>query len=179
MQYRYDKVTVVLHWAIGVTMIALLACGFFLDDIPKQLKPLAYGLHKSFGMTVFFLGLVHLGWRISRKAPPLPGDVPGWVPFASRISHGLLAILMILMPFTGWGMVSASPTVRPLAIFGISFPFLPLERSRELASQFHSLHETVAWVLFALLLIHVAAVLYHAYVRKDSVLDRILLRNRD
>ena len=44
------------------------------------------------------------------------------------------------------------------------------------ATQLFTIHRWVGWLLIALVLMHVGAALYHQFIRRDSVLKRMLPR---
>jgi cytochrome b561 len=72
---RYHPVSIALHWLIVLFVLAQLALGWWMIDIPKSPPgPRAwwFNLHKSIGLTIGVLMLARLGWRLSHAAPPLP-----------------------------------------------------------------------------------------------------------
>ena len=82
---------------------------------------------------------------------------------------------MILLPLSGWAMVSASPWNIPTILYGIvPWPDLPLPDSRPLEERFISIHFALGMILFFLFLLHVGAALWHHFWLKDTVLERIL-----
>ena len=62
----YTRTAVVLHWAIGLALLAQIVFGFLLDDIAPRGTPARAGvinLHKSFGLVLLALIVVRLLWR--------------------------------------------------------------------------------------------------------------------
>jgi cytochrome b561 len=74
---------------------------------------------------------------------------------------------MIAMPLLGWAMLSAADY--PVVLYaGWHLPlFLP--RSDSLHTLLWNAHFYLAFAFFALILLHVAAALFHALVRRDGV----------
>jgi cytochrome b561 len=136
--------------------------------------------HKSIGLTVLLLALVRLGWRLTHKIPALPGHMPAWERWVARISHGLLYVVMISLPLVGWLMMSASPRNAPIPFWGLEAPKLPGFATMDMAmrkSQAHTYgdrHEQLAWILIALVTLHVLAALRHQFWNKDVVLHHMI-----
>ncbi|MFD1950954.1 cytochrome b [Sphingomonas arantia] len=166
---RYSSVAIAFHWTIAVLVIANLAIGLLHDALTGvQLMP----IHKSIGITVLALSIARLMWRLAHPAPALPGDVPGWQRAVAHITHWALYALMILMPATGWWMVSAGARKYPLDWFGLfPVPFLPVTSGGDISNE---AHELLGWAMLALVVLHVAAALKHHFVDRDTVLVRML-----
>jgi hypothetical protein len=76
---------------------------------------------------------------------------------------------MIGMRLLGWGMLSAA--AYPVVLFGgVHLPAI-LPQSDSLRTLLWNAHFYLAFVFFALALLHVAAVLFHALVRRDGVFE--------
>ncbi len=76
---------------------------------------------------------------------------------------------MISMPIIGWGMVSAAGL--PVVMWG-GFQLPPiLPHSDALHAVLWDAHRIIAYLLFALILLHVSAALMHALIRRDGVFE--------
>jgi cytochrome b561 len=178
---RYSRVAMVLHWAIAILIIANFAGALWFEsllasDVPadKQLGFRLIQLHKAAGLSVLALTLVRLGWRALNPPPPLPAGMPGWQVKASRWSHRLLYLLMILVPLGGWVMVSASPLDFPISWFGLfEWPQLPIPNDKALAEQVSEGHELFAKILIGLAVLHLLAALKHQFLDRDNLLARM------
>jgi cytochrome b561 len=74
---------------------------------------------------------------------------------------------MIAMPLIGWGMLSAAGY--PVVLFGgLRLPPI-LPRNASLHALLWAAHFCLAFAFFAVILLHLAAALYHALVRRDGV----------
>lgn len=166
---RYTRVAIALHWTIAALIIANLAIGLLLDSLK------IYGIHKSIGMLVLLLSIVRLLWRLTHRPPPLPASVKRWETGLAHAVHWLLYALMILIPLSGWIFTSASPKRHPLDFFGLfALPMAPVAQSKALSDTIAERHEQLAYVMIALLVLHVAAALKHRFVDRDRTLDRML-----
>ncbi len=176
----YDSVAKTLHWLIAAAIVAMLAIGWIMANLPRD-NPHRFGLfqlHKSVGITILLLSLFRLGWRLTHPAPPLPGHMPGWEKFAARASHILFYVFMIGMPLLGWGMVSSSAISLPTLLYGIipwpDLPVLPaLANKKEIGHTLATAHYYGAFCLTALLVLHVTAAHKHHWFDGDDVLTRM------
>jgi cytochrome b561 len=132
-------------------------------------------LHKSIGMLVLLLSLVRLGWRLGHRPPPLPDSVKPWEKGLAHAAHWLLYAFMILIPLSGWIFTSASPKRHPLEFFGLfGLPYFPISPDKATSHAWHERHETMAYLILALLVLHIAAALKHRFFDRDRTLDRML-----
>ena len=162
-----------LHWLIAFMVIGLLGVGLYMTDMrvsPQKIK--LYMTHKSVGLTVLMLMLLRVAYRFKNPPPALPEGIPGWQKAASHISHGLLYLLLLAMPISGWLMNGASGF--PMKYFGlVRVPDL-LARNQENLALFKAAHFYIAWTLIAVIAVHVLAALKHHFIDRDNVLRRML-----
>jgi cytochrome b561 len=104
---RYTRVAIALHWAIAAFIIFNLATGFFMEGWPPPVRMLALMLHASSGMTVLVLTVARVAWRLLNEPPPYPEDMKPWERHAAHFAHFFLYAAMVLMPLTGWAVLSA------------------------------------------------------------------------
>lgn len=170
----YGSLSKFLHWSIVLLIIAQ----YFLaeaadeagDDTPAQASLL--GWHISIGMLVLLLALVRIGWKVVNKGhPALLGDVV-WQRKAAAIGHGILYLLILAQPISGWSMASAAGVSAHLFDW-IQFPPL-LGENHELHETLEEVHEALFYVLAVVAVLHVVAALYHHFVLKDGTLRRML-----
>lgn len=170
---KYSAGSRFLHWLIALIVITLLIVGFYLDDMPDKFKPMAYMMHKSFGITIIFLMIIRAGWVLITGKPSLPPSVPTWQRFAARSVQYGFYILLIIMPLAGWIMSVAADKI---PMYFNLFPFsLPgVAHSKALAKSMFQIHSTVAWLIIALIILHVAGALKHYFIDRDKVLQSML-----
>ena len=159
----------VLHWLMAICILAMLFIGVGMVSTiaPKYLTLVQ--IHKPLGIVILVLVLIRIGFRLRYGAPALPADMPEPMKLAAHLSHYVFYGLMIVMPLLGWAMLSAASY--PVVLFGsVHLPsILPLNDG--LHSLLWQAHRYLAFLFFALILLHVAAALFHALVRQDGVFD--------
>ncbi len=175
----YSRVAIWLHWIIALAIIGNLTGGLLFDTLKDNpsTKAMAFtmiGIHKSIGLTVLVLSIARLAWRLGHPAPPLPAHMTALERFLARLTHIGFYALMLLMPLTGWAMVSTGKLpLHPLVYFGlVPVPYLPVPGSTHgLWNQSHAL---LGWLALGTLALHVAGALKHHYLDRDDVLARML-----
>lgn len=121
MSDRPDRRRVVaksLSWAAALGAVAVLAIGFHMTrggvDFASQFR--LQQIHKSLGVLVFVLGTVWLAWclLVPRR------DAPAGRPYAAalRISRLAVLALVLVLPLSGWALVSAAVFKVPTFVFG-------------------------------------------------------------
>jgi cytochrome b561 len=158
-----------LHWVMAVCILAMffIGVGMVSTVMPKYVPLLA--THKSLGIAILLLALIRLGTRLCYGAPSLPIDLPEPMKLAAHLSHYALYALMIGMPLIGWAMLSAGGY--PVVLYGgIRLPPIA-PHSDSLHAVLWGAHFYLAFAFFALVLLHIAAALFHGLVRRDGVLE--------
>lgn len=168
----YTPTAIALHWLIALLILATVPVGLYMQELAlSPLKLKLYAWHKWIGVTVFGLALLRLLWRLVHRPPPPPAGMPAWQRRLAGTLHGLLYLLLFLIPLTGWLMSSAK---------GFQTVYLGLLPIPDLLGKDEALGETLALVhqglnmgLLALLAVHVAAALKHHFIDRDEVLARM------
>ena len=164
---RFTVLQRILHWLMAICILAMLFIGVGMVStvMPKYLTLVS--IHKPLGIAILVLALIRLVVRLIYGAPPLPADLPAPMKLAAHLSHYAFYLLMIGMPLIGWAMLSAASY--PVVLFGgVQLPAI-LPQSDSLHALLWAAHFTLAFAFFALILLHVAAALFHALVRRDGV----------
>jgi cytochrome b561 len=173
---RFSPLQRLLHWLMALMILAMLFIGVgMVGSVAPQYWTLV-SIHKPLGIAILILVLVRLAVRVLRGAPALPADLPPPQRLAAKASHYVLYALMILMPLVGWSMLSAGGY--PIVVYGPLHlpPIMP--HSDALYAVLRPAHTILAYLLFALILLHFAAALMHALVRQDGVFDSMAWRIR-
>jgi cytochrome b561/polyisoprenoid-binding protein YceI len=169
----YTRTAISLHWLIALLVFAGWGLGVYMHDLPASPdKARYYGWHKSIGVTVFLLALLRVAWRATHAPPPLPASVPAWQASASRVSHALLYLLILVIPLTGW-LMSSAKGFQTLYFGVLPIPDL-LGKDEPLGKLLERVHILLAFTLAGLVGLHLAAALKHHFVDRDAVLRRML-----
>jgi cytochrome b561 len=173
MHRRFSLLQRLLHWLMAICIIAMLFIGVrMVSTTTPSYLPLIR-THETLGMAIFVLVWIRLALRLRLGAPPLPSDLPAPIKAAAVLSQYALYGLMIMMPALGWAMLSAENY--PVALYGhIILPSISPE-SEAAHTWLWRAHHYLAFAFFALILMHLAAALFHALVRRDGVFETMAL----
>jgi cytochrome b561 len=162
------------HWVLGVTIIGMLAYGWWMNHFPARADRFFYrSIHADIGYVVLLLTVIRLMWRGVNPTPALPSDTPRWQRIASRVSHGLLYAVTILVAMLGWAH-SGARTPNYASWFGLFQVPQITSPDKAAAAAYEDRHIWAAYFLLALIVIHVAAAAWHHFVKRDRVAARMI-----
>ncbi|MDX8399961.1 MAG: cytochrome b [Gallionellaceae bacterium] len=169
---RYSKTAVMLHWLMALLIFVAFPLGMYMHGLRlSPIKLQLYSYHKWLGVTVFAFAILRLAWRATHTPPALPAVLPHWQKVASQTTHYLLYVLIFVVPLSGWLMSSAK------GFKTVWFGVLPLPdllaKNKALGHLLTTVHESLNYILLALVVMHVAAALKHHFIDKDDVLKRM------
>lgn len=170
---RYSSLSITLHWAMLLLLIAVYACMEVRGYYPKG-SDFREGLkmwHFMLGLTVLLLVFIRGIARVTGVTPPITPHPPAWQTLIARLTHLALYAFMIAMPIAGWIILSASGKAIPF--YGLELPALA-EPNKALAEQVMELHETIATIGYFLFGLHAIAALFHHHIIKDDTIRRMM-----
>ncbi len=170
---RYTNTAIALHWLLALLIFAAFPLGIYMHELPlSPTKLQLYSYHKWIGITILLLAAVRIAWRITHTPPRLPDNLPRWQQLASHATHQLLYVLIISVPLSGWLMSSAK------GFKTVWFGVLPLPdlvaKDKALGEILSGVHQSLNFILLALVVLHIAAALKHRFIDRDDVMDRML-----
>lgn len=170
---RYGSLSIGIHWLMLLLFIAVYACIELRGLYPKG-SDLREGLktwHFMLGMLLFVLVALRLAARLTGPTPGIKPEPPSWMQISAGVLHVALYALMIVMPLTGWLLLSA--TGKPVPFFGLELPAL-IGENKDLAKPLKEIHEFIGTAGYYLIGLHAAAAFYHHYFVRDNTLLRML-----
>ena len=170
---RYGSLSTAIHWLMLLLFVAAYATIDLRELFEKGSDPreVLKTWHFMLGMLVFVLVWLRIAARFSGPTPEIHPEPARIQMLSAKLLHLALYGLMIGMPLTGWLLLSASGKVIPF--FGLELPAL-INADKALAKQIKEVHEFVGTTGYYLLGLHLAAALYHHYIKQDDTLARIL-----
>lgn len=157
----------VLHWITAACVIVVAGLALIRDETAGRVARqwLLEG-HRHVGLLILALALVRIGLRVRLgKLPPIVHS--RLLRVAAQCTHAALYATLLAMPLIGWALSDAEG--KPVHLLGLSLPALVAE-DEDLADRLLVWHQDVAWALLALVSLHVAAALWHHFVKRDGVL---------
>lgn len=183
----YGSVTKAFHWLTALLILAALPLGWFANDLAHQVRDpasgatdaevaraaLLFSLHKTVGVTVFFVALARILWAATQIKPGLLNADRRLEVTAAELAHWLLYGALVLVPLTGWIHHAAATGFAPILWpFGQTLPLVP--QSAVVSAVSGGLHVIFMWVLVGSLVAHVAGALKHTLIDRDFTLRRML-----
>lgn len=162
-----------LHWIMALLALATIPAGFLMiqQGIPRSLQDSLFIFHKNVGVLLLVLIVVRILYRWRNPPPPEPAHLPAWQVKVAGLNHGLLYVLLLIMPLAGYIRVRAGGfPIEALDAMGI--PAL-VPRSDALAEVAKTVHFYGALAIALLIAMHVGAALQHAIIKRDGVFSRM------
>ena len=169
----YDNVTVLLHWTIGIGIVAIGALEMLRHEVPKGtfLRGGLKALHQPAGAVLFALIMVRIAWRATFGTTIDAAKRMTVSAYAGKLTHLALYAMMVGLPLLG--MLSVFARGKPID-FGLFQLVMPLgDLIGPYARAMKSAHEALAYGILLLAFVHAVAALGHHYVLKDDVLARM------
>ncbi len=162
-----------LHWVTAVAVFVAVPVGVAMTNLGEgTLTNALYEVHKSVGIIAFAIVLARICVRVVMGAPAPEQGLSSWELFASTWVHRALYGLVFLMPILGW--IGTSMCCSPVNLFWTIPVTLPVTGSEATTKAIFALHKAGAFLLTGLVALHLAGVLFHVFVKRDHVLNRML-----
>lgn len=183
---NYGVIAKWLHWCTALAFLGAYMSVYYrhwFTEDKTDVNWTALQLHLSFGVTVGVLVVLRIIWRMSNRTPnPEPGTKLEHL--AAHLGHYALYAVLIIMPVTGY--LGAKVDTEFFFLFDITrFESTQLFQAwiaegfgityEEFEAPLDYLHKQVfgAWLAWMLVVGHIAAALYHHYVKKDRTLAKM------
>ncbi|MCA8300902.1 cytochrome b/b6 domain-containing protein [Burkholderia seminalis] len=169
----YARFAIAMHGSIAILILLNLSIGLYMDTFPHN-SPQFNGIlfyHASIGSLIFMLTVPRLAWRATHTPPPLPDNVPAWQARIAGALHGVLYLLLLLVPLTGY--VHRLAGAHAVSFFGITDLPMLVGRDEPLRLLTDTLHRALVLTLGLLLALHVGAAMKHKFVDRDGVAERM------
>ncbi len=183
----YGWITKTFHWSIALMIFTMLALGWTASTLAERIEApdiaatdatlywakLLFTIHKTLGVTIFFVAILRILWAVSQPRPGLlNGDKRAEAALAETV-HWLLYGSLIAVPLSGWVTHAATTGYAPIWWpFGQGLPFVPEDPA--VAQIAAALHVILQWVLTGAIALHVAGALKHHVIDRDATLRRML-----
>jgi len=169
----YNATAKWLHWLIVVLLVAQFAVAWTMPHMRRDTQPgTLINLHFSIGMMILLVAVVRLAWRLIHGEPEPAASLPPWQRQTARVVNWALYALLFFVPVLGW--INASWRGFPVIMFGLELPRL-IETRATGWGWTGDVHGLLAnYLMLALVGLHVAAGVYHYFIRRDGVLQRML-----
>lgn len=172
MPYKYTKFARILHWTVAALVVAQFAVAWTMPEIERNTLPVGLiAWHVGIGLSILLTVGIRLGWRATHHVPAPPASLSRPLRYLSRAAHYSLYASLLVLPVLGWANASARgwrfPLVGDIVLPGI------LAKGAAIGFAAGDAHKLLSTVLLALIALHVAGALFHAFVIRDDTLQRM------
>jgi cytochrome b561 len=169
----YTATARMLHWVTAVLVLGMISAGIAMSNMASgPAQNFIYSLHKSTGVILIPIILFRLAYRLQHPPAPLPEHIPYIQRMAAEGLHWTFYVLLIAQPIIGWIATAAYPA--PVPFFWLFDLPAIVSPNRALSEQLFAVHRAIGFLLAFLVSGHIAAALFHHFVRRDEVLMRML-----
>jgi cytochrome b561 len=172
MSRGYDRGSRLFHWLVTVLVCITVPIGIAMTSEGFDgWRDAFFVTHKALGIVILVVVLLRGAWRILHPAPPLPEAIPEAERRLARAGHRLLYLLLVGMAVVGYARTAGGGyPVEILDVMGIG-PLVP--EMHGIADALSVVHKFGAWLLVAVIAVHVALVLQHTFFGKTPILPRM------
>ncbi len=143
---------------------------YFPQDSPEKLQYIL--LHKSLGVCLLLLALLMIVWRQVGKRPLMPNSISPVEITLAKVTHFFLYAAMLLQPITG--ILMSTFGGRSISMFGwFDLPRF-FSKNEMWGGFFYNTHQISAYIIIGIVGLHSFAALYHHFIKKDNVLQRMI-----
>lgn len=167
---RYDNRTILLHWLTAGLIVVMWCLPNFINPLfPRPMRFIPISAHIVLGAALVCIYLARIVWRLT-SGTRLPAAETGVMGLAGTFTH--YALYALVAATLGIGLTYEA--VRGDLIFQlVQIPSIS-PGNTTLRRSLAGWHELAANAILILAGLHAAAALYHRFIRKDAVLQRML-----
>ena len=163
-----------LHWLGAILILLLLGHGWWMTHMTPRPDRLAnYAGHSALGYDLLALIVLRLLWRWFNPVPELPADLKPWERIAARTGHISLYVLMFIVSLSGWLVATTFRVPMTKDVFGIDIPPILTTVDRPVRQLIEGSHMVLAYLLAALVVVHIVGALRHHLLKHNDVLRRM------
>ena len=167
---EYGLISKFLHWASAILLFFQIPLGFYLVDLdfgPERLN--LENIHVILGLSLFYLVILRLLYKIFNPTPKLQPSIFKGQNFLAKLNHVLLYVTILSITLSG--ILKKLFDGETLSIF---FKKIKIQENFELTELFYDVHVFSNYLMIALIIIHIMAVIIHKLFFNDNLLKKIL-----
>ena len=170
----YGLLAKLFHWITFIALIIQVPFGFYLVGLEFSDRRIDLeNIHIMLGISIFYFVLFRLIWKFINPRPkPWRKFFKGQTLIAD-INHFLLYLSIFVITISGIFKKLYMGEKLDFIFFTYGFE----KDDFQLADLFYEVHIYANYLLIALVLIHILAVIVHHFVFKDKILKKITLFN--
>ena len=173
--HRYPISIRIIHWLTSILLVATVSIVLIRDQMEtKAVRVELLNLHRAIGLGILLLLIIRLFFR-AKHVKNLPKHGLSLLnELAAKVAHLSIYIALIALPILG--LLQTNATGKEATFFGLfTLPKL-INPNEDLAESLQDYHAYAAWILIALICLHILAALWHHFILKDNVLESMKIK---
>ena len=168
----YGPTAKIFHWLIFLLLVVQYVVSLVMPHVGRNTRDEGWvHWHLVIGAVILAVIVLRFAWRLIHPVE-LPDALAPWELWLSRATHYSLYLLVFVMTILGW--IAANAHGLPVTLLGlVTLPELAPNHA-EWGHKAGDIHGALVYVLIALVALHLAGALYHYFIRRDRVLQRML-----
>ena len=166
----YGLISKIFHWLSASLLLLQIPLGFYLVDLDFSDKRLiTESIHVALGLSIFYLTILRLFYKLINPTPALTKSIFLGQKIIAKLNHVFLYVSILVITISG-----ALKKLFNGEILNLFFFNLEIKDNFDLAELFYEIHIFGNYMLIALILLHISAVIIHKILFKENLLRRIL-----
>ena len=185
---NYGSIAKIIHWSVALLFLGSYATIYYRRWFTEEKTPENWEviqLHFAIGISIAVLVVLRIIWRMSNQNPdPAPGSRAEHL--AARIGHYALYGAMIIMPVTGYMGTGADtnffglfevPQFSSTGLYDLVVTNWLGMDNEQFEEPLDFIHKQIMgkWLLWILIVGHIAMAWYHHLVKKDRTLRKMTI----
>ena len=167
----YGLVARIFHWLIFALLVAQYTVGSIMPHIGRHTVDETWvAWHFDIGAVILLVIVLRFVWRLVQPVA-LATRLAPWERVLSRFTHYILYALIFVMTMLGW--IAANAHGFDVYLLGLKLPALAPNHSGW-GHECGDIHNVLVYVLLGFIILHIAGALYHRFIKKDDVMQRML-----
>ena len=167
---KYGLLAKLFHWVTFLILIAQIPFGFYLVGLEFSDERIELeNIHILVGITIFYITLFRLIWKFINPNPTSSINIFKGQALVAKLNHFLLYLSIL--------MITTSGILKKLYMGEtLNFLFFNYGFKKDnfiLADAFYQVHIYANYLLIALVILHILAVIAHHVLFKDKILKKI------
>ena len=167
---EYGFISKIFHWLSAAGLLIQIPLGFYLVELDFDEKKLTIeNIHVLLGLSIFYLTLFRLVYKLFNPTPPLSNNVFPGQKLIAKLNHNFLYISIFIISISG--VLKKLFNGENLNLFFLN---LEIKDNFNLAELFYDIHIFGNYTLITLISLHILAVIIHKVLFKENLLKKIL-----
>ena len=167
---EYGLLAKLFHWITFLVLILQIPFGFYLVGLEFSDERIELeNVHILIGITIFYVTLFRLMWKFINPNPTSSINIFKGQALVAKLNHFLLYLSILMITTSGILKKLYMGETLNFLFFNYSFK----KDNFILADAFYQVHIYANYLLIALVILHILAVIAHHVLFKDKILKKI------